>query len=351
MSISSAARKKRLEDKKRRHPIDHASSDKAKKKPKIYSPLTEGDKSVLDHWNKIQLAAINNPSRRLISKGDTEEFNQQDLLIRQQNHQLEIQQRQMMEQQRRIQQQSDQIRILVHQQKILIRECKAAGIKIPLTTPNPSPNITYPQLTPSAATVTANTKVIQTKVEPSLTSSSCKLTSPVHPLLMAPPPHQLVYQHPPSSHYDPPPTPPLPTLSKLPPLQSVTYSIAPPPPPPPYPDSYPIPHHIHDKSPEFVTPYPGQGVLPMTPSEHTLSYFGPSAEFFSPLTSKELVELTSQEVRKLSPFALQSIDSFVPPLQDDMDKFFNLPNGCGSGYGLGISDDELHVTIPDHVEV
>ena len=87
---------------------------------------------------------------------------------------------------------------------------------------------------------------------------------------------------------------------------------------------------------------------PPPPGDHALPYCGPPAEFFSPLTSKELVELTSQEMRKLSPYAPQSIDSFVPPLQDDLEKMFNGPTGFGAGYGVGISDDELSVSIPDH---
>ena len=66
---------------------------------------------------------------------------------------------------------------------------------------------------------------------------------------------------------------------------------------------------------------------------------------FSPLTSKELMELTSQEIHNLSPCDPHSVGSFNPPFED-LDNFFSLPTGCGAGYGVGINEDELQVTIP-----
>ena len=337
----------------------------------------------MEHWNKIQQQVAMNPStRRLVSKEGREEFNQQELLIRQQAEHLDKQQKQIIEQQRRIQQQAEQIRILVHQQKILIRECKASGIKIPLSTP--SPLTTAPlavSATPLASTATTPTNSkpqSQVSIKSELpkkeqSSSQCKInvatTSSTNNLLPHPPaplpppqPHPLIYQH----SLPPPPHPSSlsvePPVSSLPKMQhnsQVTYPMTPPtipyvpPPTSLLPDNYPIPP-MPSRSPDYIgPPYgpPSQGLLAMTTSDPSLQYLGPPPDFFSPLTSKELMELTSQEVHKLNPYAPQSLGSFVPPLQEDLDNIFNLPTGCGAGYGVGIPDDELHVSIPDSMEV
>lgn len=69
-------------------------------------------------------------------------------------------------------------------------------------------------------------------------------------------------------------------------------------------------------------------------------------DFFAPLTSQDLMELTSKEVQKLSPFEPNSVGGFDPPLLEDLDNLFSLPMGCGAGYGVGVSEDELTVAIP-----
>ncbi len=71
---------------------------------------------------------------------------------------------------------------------------------------------------------------------------------------------------------------------------------------------------------------------------------------FNPLTSKELLELTSREIRNLSPCDHNSVGSFNTAF-DDLDNFFSLPTGCGAGYGVGIADDELHVSILPNPEM
>ena len=382
-----AVKKKRLEEKKRRHPESHAgATDKVKKKQKVYSPLTENDKSVLEHWNKIQLASFNNPGgRRLVSKGEVEEQYKQELLIQQQSEQLDKQQKQIIEQQRRIQQQAEQIKLLVHQQKILIRECKASGIKIPLSTPTPSPIITPPQLA-STSTATslplAVSKEVQGQTNSQQQSQEHTRQQPQQALLQkqeqakpeqqrdgiavcsigGPPSHNVsssLSNH--SLSYSlPPPTQNSLNLepSSNASLQQVTY---PPPIAPPYApptdNNYPMPL-MQSTSLEYTMAPPtyggGHNSLPVVPPPPTNSsavqYLPPSNDFFAPLTSKELMELTSQEVRKLSPFAPQSFGSFVPPLPEDFDNFFNLPNGCGAGYGVGVPDDELQVSIPESTD-
>lgn len=399
-------KKKRPEDKKRKHPDGNpTAAEKVKKKSKVYSPLTDNDKNVLEHWNKIQLAAFNNPARRLASKGGVDDQHKQELIIRQQNEQLDKQQKQILEQQRRIQQQAEQIKLLVHQQKILIRECKASGIKIPLSTPNPSPlttppiltTTTPPQLSTAGASSTQAPPVSkeqkdhfpppppplsqqstvprqhdpsqqqlqkhvlpsqQSKLEPQRESTvipvvNCSIPPPPLPPPPPPPTHSLANH---SMTYSVPPPPP-PTQQQqqqtslsmdLSPtsLQQVTYQVAPPY-APPTDANYPMPL-MPTMSTEYIPPY--GGILPPSMGAPSNPYLAPSADFFSPLTSKELMELTSQEVRKLSPYAPQSVGSFVPPLPEDFDNFFNLPTGCGAGYGVGVSDDDLQVSIPDSVD-
>ena len=389
LSLSVAAvKKKRLDERKRRTP-DHQihGPEKPKKKQKVYSPLTDSDRTALEHWNKLAVAVSNTTKK----KGqETEEIlslqQQQELLIKQQSEQLEKQQKQMVEQQRRIQQQSEQIRQLVHHQKVLIRECKAAGIKIPLSTPNPSPlsqaglvsspltnaSITTVKLTPPVQphplpVVKPHPFPVQSHPPPFDPGSLIRTDVPVSPVNNStvtnhqsssiPPAtatHAINYQNQPPV-VAPPPTV-APPAAIAPPTSSITYQL----PVPSYStmlptDSYPplgpplpLPHSPPDFMSSYIPVLPAQPSVP--PPDHSVPYCGPPAEFFSPLTSKELVELTSQEMRKLSPYIPQSIDSFVPPLQEDLEKMFNVPPGgtFGGGYGVGISDDELTVTVPDN---
>ena len=69
-----------------------------------------------------------------------------------------------------------------------------------------------------------------------------------------------------------------------------------------------------------------------------------------------MTELTSREVRKLSPYDPNSVGSFVPPLPEDFDNILDMDldlplMGSGAGYGVGVNDEDLHLTIPtDHNE-
>ena len=404
-------KKKRVDEKKRKLPegVSNPALEKPKKKPKINSPLSEADKSVLEHWNKIQQTLLSRAKERIgNTKSETsmeEFFQHQELLIKQQSEQLDKQQSQIMEQQRRIQQQTEQIRILVHQQKILIRECKASGIKIPLSTPNPSPltppfsnsspNLGKPQTSVSVNSI-ASKPAIMSHAEQQVTNKRDKfVNSPLIANSKSPNPH------PPAPLIAPPPvtrvvpSQALPIVTTSPstrvtvtshPHPPVTYPTPPPslpqslpqPPPPPVayiPSSNSLPQggqfnppHLSQvslRSPDYLPPYCstslGSVQLPQPP-DPSLQYFDPlnnpplpgPADFsdvFSPLTSKELMELTSQEIHNLSPCDPNSVGSFNPPLPDDLDNFFNLPTGSGAGYGVGITDDELQVAIPANSEM
>ena len=165
---SLAVKKKKAEERKRKHP-DH--SEKSRKKAKAYSPLMNNE-AALEHWNRIQQS-----NRRRAPPEDV--LKQQELLIRQQAEELDKQQQQLTEQQQRIQQQTDQIRMLIHQQKILIRQCKASGIKLPLRTPDPSPLTTPPSLAGSAKVAVSPGVARQPVQSPSsLTHSNSHLPYP-----------------------------------------------------------------------------------------------------------------------------------------------------------------------------
>ena len=399
------AKRKRLEEKKRRLPEGISSSvmDKQpKKKLRSNSPLSEADKSVLEHWNKIQQTLLNRAKERLGNKVDNnanmeEFFQHQELLIKQQSEQLDKQQSQMMEQQRRIQQQTEQIRILVHQQKVLIRECKGAGIKIPLNTPTPSP------LTPPFSTLSpglSRTQSMANSMPPNTTSLVTKMdsttaTTTTKQLIKKPSivvsPVTTAIDNPPKTIAAPPQTTPIITTTSplvtvtsqphtsyptnpLPPTQSLTPLSQPlplPTQPLPLPtQSLPPPVAYIPSSPQFH-PIPQ---VSMTTNDFMMSHYGlgplqdplipyvdtsmlpplPGASdyssVFNPLTSKELLELTSREIHNLSPCDPNSVGSFNPPF-DDLDNFFNLPTGCGAGYGVGITDDELQVSVIPNAEM
>ena len=393
----SGTKKKRVEEKKRKYPESN-SVDKAKKKARVYSPLSESDRSVLEHWNKIQQQAASRLQNPKGGETNMEEFFQnQELLIRQQSEQLDKQQSQVIEQQKRIQLQTEQIRVLVHQQKVLIRECKAAGIKIPLSTPNPSP-LTPPfvglSLPTKSGTITTTTVSKVIPVTHPLGSESSKKdvtftqsnTSSHNPLPLPP---SIVIPPPPPPPLPPPPPPPPPAIphsSPIPIVTSVSHSMHqstfPPPPPPPLPPPQlppgiayvpsqnslqlgPFSHSLiplPSRSPDYMTHYgpsPLGSLSMLPPSDLAMQYMEPSSshiptpdfsQVFSPLTSKELMELTSQEVQKLSPYAPDSVGSFVPPLPEDLDSLFNIPTGRGAGYGVGVADDELNISIPQEVD-
>jgi hypothetical protein len=361
--IHDQTKKKRLEEKKRRHPDGNANpmTERVKKKQKVYSPLTESDKLALEHWNKIQLAITNNPNRRFISKpgGNIDETSQQTLVIMQQSEQLDKQQKQIIEQQRRIQQQAEQIKALVHQQKILIRQCKASGIVIPLSTPSP---LTTPLVLATNGSITCSGQtespsqqqqskqeqhqyhhsqqqpdlkkdtIITTAKQSTSTSlpASSSSSSVIHHSSNPPPPYSQTSFNESSS-------------------PNVTYSLAPPL-PLPYPSTslqsdYAMPLIQSQLPLGYSVPFPQHYTMP--PDPNTIQYLGPStSDFFNPLMPKDLLEFSSQEdLNKLLPFnSHSSMGVFIPPLQDDFD---GLPTGCGTGYGLGISDDELHIHIPD----
>ena len=96
----------------------------------------------------------------------------------------------------------------------------------------------------------------------------------------------------------------------------------------------------------YMAPYM-QRVMPMGGmSDPTLHHQGDFSQVFSPLTSEDLMEMTSKEVEKLSPFAPNSVGGFDLPLPDDLDTLLNLPSGCGAGYGVGVNEEELTIPIP-----
>lgn len=419
------AKRKRLEEKKRRLPEGIANQNVSDKQKKKYreggSPLSESDKSVLEHWNKIQQTLLNRSKEQAGGRTDhtnmEEFFQHQELLIKEQSEQLDKQQCQIMEQQRRLQQQTEQIRVLVHHQKVLIRECKASGMKIPLSTPNPSP-LTPPfsNLSPNLTSKPAQPLTVNSSVgggarpRPSSSSSSSNNNKSNKDLL---PPNVIKPNLPNMGTSSPPPTsmvaPPLTTPSQsmaLPPKNvhsetSTVITVTPPTnsvksmphPQIPYqslpPPSLPQPHPSIPLAPPLMYPnslsqyhhhVPPPSQVSMTTSDYMMSQYtsqqqapppeqqDPMMQYinqqpqlppftapdfsgvFSPLTSKELMELTSQEIHNLSPCDPNSVGSFNPPFED-LDNFFSLPTGCGAGYGVGISEDDLRVTIPADTEV
>ena len=318
-----------MEDRKRKHP-DHG--DKSRKKHKAYSPLTSNE-AVLEHWNRIQQSNIN----RRLGRGPAEEvLKQQELLIRQQAEELDKQQQQLAEQQQHIQQQTDQIRMLIHQQKILIRQCKASGIKLPLRTPDPSPLTTpsSPALTPSG------TKMVNSAHSPSTTPTTT-LTLPNSTL------SHLSYSS--SCRHSPSYQQPTLSCSSMVSLAASLLTVTS--------DnsttitSYPPPLYNMGGSTHDYVPYPS---VDPSMSQYMMPTQPPTHEFMQPLTSKDLTELTSREVRKLSPYDPNSVGSFVPPLPEEFDNILDIDLplvGSGAGYGVGINDEDLHLTIPpDHNE-
>ena len=349
-----------------------------KKKPKLAgngagpptgSTLSQSDKVTIERWNKLH--HIGRMSVQTL-QGKAEEtdarLQQQEELIKNQLEDLDKQQRQLYEQQWLIQEQAEQIRVLLHQQKILIRECKTAGISIPISTPDPSP-LTTPlakmSSSSSSASPVSSANVPRSsdrvdKPAPAITSSSSSKQLP-----------PVVCPLPPPSRVEPPAQPPPHHPKLAPPLHSSVTAIrprplntyptlqpriisAPQPQPmnfqPPQPVS--LPHSygystqqqpVPNRSPSYIPPpypAPNTGL-----AAQGMAGFNTS-EFFSPLTSRDLMELTSKEVQKLSPFESNSVGGFDPPFPEDLDNFFPLPMGCGAGYGVGVPEDELSVTIP-----
>ena len=373
--IGSGSRKKN-DDLKRKHVESGTATATTKsKKAKIYSPLSESDKAALEHWNRIAL----NQSKRGLSKSAEEYLFQQEELIREQNEYLNEQHYQLMEQKRHIQKQTEQIRQLIKQQKILIRECKAAGIAISISTPEISP--LTPPLAPPLKGVPCNTSTAMAASDVSGTLTIPSVNNPrivsvkvpsslVQQLTPAPPTipqAPKLQQHmdsqqehllpkpsqppqsipsvlsstpaPPPPQAPPPPyIPPAPLLSTA---QSSLVSFQPPPPVPPTMMSYPQP-----LPPSYMPPYM-QRVVPMGGmSDPALHHQRDFSQVFSPLTSEDLMEMTSKEVEKLSPFASNSVGGFDLPLPDDIDTLLNLPSGCGAGYGVGVNEEELTIPIP-----
>ena len=221
--VVSDQSKKKKDDRKRKDMMVH---DK-RKKPKLSgngavsstaSTLSQSDKATIERWNKLH--HIGRMSVQTL-QGKAEEadarLQQQEELIKSQVNDLDKQQRQLYDQQWLIQEQAEQIRVLLHQQKILIRECKTAGIPIPISTPDPSP-LTTPlssiaKLTSSSSSSpvsSANVPRCSDRVDkPATTSSSSKQMPPI------------VCPLPPRSHTEPPAQPPPPHHPKLaPPLHS-----------------------------------------------------------------------------------------------------------------------------------
>lgn len=343
------------------------------KKAKAYSPLTEGDKLALEHWNKIAL----NPPRKGLSKNAEEYLQQQEELIKEQAEYLNEQHYQLMEQKRLMQKQSEQIRLLIKQQKVLICECKAAGITISLSTPEISP-LTPPLAPPlksspcntgtlttassNASTLTTacsnkprlvNLKAASSHVKQQSSQPTPAIQQPQQlkalqsePLLPKQPQPPLslpsVLSSTPALPIRPAPPPPyIPPSSTLNTSQSSLVSYQPPPPAPPTMMSYPQPLPT-----SYMAPYM-PGVMPIGGmSDPALHHQRDFSQVFSPLTSKGLMELTSKEVEKLSPFAPNSVGGFDLPFPDDLDTLLSLPSGCGAGYGVGVNEDELTIPIP-----
>ena len=366
--VPGTAKRKKIEDKKRRHhpepiPVDKRKRPKIEGLPNPDEPecrLSEQDKNVLDRWKRIQLTTRPfihpHPVRNL---GAHSQGNGADGMsmayIQQQSDQIEQQQRQIAEQKRVIQDQNNQIRVLQEQQKALIYECQAAGIKVPQSV--------------SQDAITAMGHPSQSTLPPKKSGVpySSAQPAPLHPQ---------------------PPGPPLQQPVTCSPAQVLSMSMNPPPPfpnisppnarhPPP-----PQPMHLPHRTPppqstisclqnpqmsttHFLLPPAQQQTvvsasaahLSLNQTSHVLasktSYppneaIGTSTSptpanlMFSPLTPGEFITNEPQNIPSYSPNPYE-------PFPDELDNILNiagLPTGSGAGYGVGVLEEELPLNRP-----
>lgn len=363
--IPGPSKRKKMEDKKRKHHPEPIPADK-KKRPKIEGlpnpdegegGLSEQDKNVLDRWKRIQLTTrpFIHPIRNLgvQSQGNCPE-GMSLAYIQQQSDQIEQQQRQIAEQKKVIEDQKEQIRILQEQQKALIFECQAAGIKVPhfvsqetTTTvshpsqpsiPSKKSGVPYSSAQPAPLHPQPPPPPLQ---QPVTCTPAQVLSVPMNP----PPPFPNI--SPPNARHPPPPQPMHPT-HRTPPPQTT------------------IPHLQNPQLPttQFLLP-PSQQTIANTSAAHlslnqtphilasktsyppgdaigTSTSPTPANLMFSPVTPSEY---TTNEPQSMPSYSPNPYEAFP----DELDNILNLaglPTGSGAGYGVGVLEEELPLHRP-----
>lgn len=327
MLVPGPSKRKRIDDKKRKHhpePITVDKKKRAKVEPFLIpdeseSGLSDQDKSVLDRWKRIQQTTrpFIHPIRKMVKSQGNGAEGMSLVYIQQQAEQIEQQHKQIEEQQKVIEEQQEQIRVLQEQKKLLICECQAAGIKIPhFGSQEVIANVNHP---PQAA------------IPPQQASRSY---SGVQPTLL---------------HTQPPPLQP-----PVSPTSVVSVTVNPPPPftnvSPPNPH-HPLPQPMHMTSPSKSTVSHLQNPhlttqFPLPPSQqasHTLASYSSTGASTSPM-------MTNLAFSPLPPAEFandpQNLPSYSPnPYDsDELDNILNiagLPTGSGAGYGVGVMEEEL----------
>lgn len=349
----TASKKKKAEEKKRKHhPTEPAPGEK--KRPKLDSHhygdpgLSDQDKSTLDRWKRIQQTTkpFVHPIRKLVAKGGHGEggalvyIQQQEQLLRQQSDHLEQQGKQLAEQQGTIRVQQECIRKLQEQKTTLIRECQAAGIKLPASAVE------------EVSTCTNRNPIDSHQNQP-LPAQPCTTTPYDNPRVVAsrlPPPPSQGPAQPPISPAQLLPQPPIYTTISRPNRT----------PPPPQLDSQSLPSAYQAALPhgsihaQQIAPHPQgpwvSGTSPVNPTSLPATLY-PSTEgdrtntliasvAFSPLMSSELQPTEPQNLPVYSPDQVNTYNPFT----EDLDSILNiegLPTGSGAGYGVGVWEEDL----------
>ena len=337
--------KSRKDEKKKKRPNSHSNSDK-KKKLKIETSseaaprprpgsMNERDKEALECWKKFQKAS------HMTKNGVEEDVDKMMMFQHQQlmGRQIEEQNLVIANQQKIIQEQLQYIGVLREQKQALLRECQQAGLNISdipsLQTPSkpslpasqhfslPPSHMTYP--TPSQLAPPAHSQP-----QPSSPSQTATMGKPLpsypHPSFPLPPSSQ--QQQTPHHRL----TPAVLAQQQPPPLP--THCVGPPP------CSYPglSSNQLTATSTAQPPSLPPHLSLYMTPDSCSRLPSLPENLTFSPLTSSEFREIEHKDQPPgYTALLMRSYDEELNSILD----IAGLPTGRGSGYGVGVADDEL----------